>query len=159
MGNNQRKMRLVGTLTAIFFLQASCTQLSTESAIQFAILTESAARTQTAAVLPAESSAPGPSPTPSLTALPIAELTATAKAFTTGPHPDGVYQVGVTIAAGLWRSIPQNQDRYCYWARRKYDGIQLGSHYAPGASEVLIRPTDYEVEFDGCGVWVYMGER
>ena len=75
---------------------------------------------------------------------------ATAQALFFGPHGDGVYQVGVTIATGLWRSIPQRQDRYCYWARRKYDGILLGSHYAPGASEVLIRSTDYEVEFDGC---------
>jgi hypothetical protein len=152
-------MRLVAALTAIFVLLTSCSPLTTESAIQLAILTEAAARTQTSVALPAESSTPGPSQTQSITTLPIAALTATVQAFATGPHPDGVYQVGVTIAPGLWRSIPQNQDRYCYWARRKYDGIQLGSHYAPGASEVLIRPTDYEVEFDGCGIWVYMGER
>ena len=77
----------------------------------------------------------------------------------TGPHGDGVYQVGVSIATGLWRSIPNpEQDGYCYWARRKYDGILLENHYAPGGSDILIRPTDYEVEFDGCGVWVYMGE-
>jgi hypothetical protein len=33
------------------------------------------------------------------------------------------------------------------------------SSTAPGASQVLVRSMDYEVEFDGCGVWVYMGER
>jgi hypothetical protein len=77
----------------------------------------------------------------------------------TGPHGDGVYQVGASIATGLWRSIPNpEQDGYCYWARRKYDGILLENHYAPGGSDILVRPTDYEVEFDGCGVWVYMGE-
>jgi hypothetical protein len=77
----------------------------------------------------------------------------------TGPHRDGVYQVGVSIAAGVWRSIPQNTDRFCYWARRKYDGILLGSHYGSAGGDILIRPNDFEVEFDGCGVWVYMGER
>jgi hypothetical protein len=77
----------------------------------------------------------------------------------TGPHGDGVYQVGVSIATGLWRSIPNpEQDGYFYWARRKYDGILLENHYAPGGSDILVRPTDYEVEFDGCGVWVYMGK-
>lgn len=81
------------------------------------------------------------------------------EALVTGPHEDGVYLVDVTISSGLWRSIPQQEGGYCYWARRKYDGILLDSHYAPGGSEVLIRPTDYEVEFDGCGTWVYMGER
>lgn len=74
-----------------------------------------------------------------------------------------MYLVGVDIAAGVWRAIPASpqlkRDRFCYWARRKYDGIVLGSHYGPEAGEVLIRPGDYEVEFDGCGVWVYMGER
>jgi hypothetical protein len=82
------------------------------------------------------------------------------EALTTGPHGDGVYQVGVTIAPGRWRSTPnQGQDGYCYWARRKYDGILLENHYRMGGTEVHISPTDYEVEFDGCGVCVYMGER
>jgi hypothetical protein len=77
----------------------------------------------------------------------------------TDPHGDGVYLVGVTIAPGRWRSGPdQEQDGSCYWARRKYDGILLENHYEPGGSEVLILPTDYEVEFDGCGMWDYLGE-
>lgn len=143
----------------VIFLIASCTPLPTDAALDTAIATEAAARTQTAAALPGDAATVDPSPTPSVTSAPVAVLTATANAYAIGPHGDGVYLVDVTIASGLWRSIPQQQDRYCYWARRKYDGIILGSHYAPGDAEVLVRPTDYEIEFDGCGMWVYMGER
>ncbi len=137
----------------------SCAPALSEEELATAISQESAARTQTAESLPSATATPDPRATPTETSLPAVQLTATVQALVIGPHADGVYQVGVTIAAGLWRSIPQRQDRYCYWARRKYDGILLGSHYAPGASEALIRSTDFEVEFDGCGVWVYMGER
>ena len=140
-------------------LISSCAPQASDAALDTAIAAEAATRTQTAAVLPSDTATASPSPTPAATSRPAAVLSATAQALATGPHEDGVYLVGVTISEGLWRSIPQQQDRYCYWARRKYDGILLGSHYAPGGSEVLIRPTDYEVEFDGCGVWVYMGER
>lgn len=149
---------LFAALPALLLL-ASCASPVAEEALATAIAVEAAARTQTAAALPTETGTPAFIGTPTPTALPAAALTATAQAFATQPHGDGVYLVNVTIAAGLWRSIPQDQDRYCYWARHKYDGIILGSHYAPGGSEVLIRPTDYEVEFDGCGMWVYMGQR
>jgi hypothetical protein len=80
------------------------------------------------------------------------------EAQTMRPHGDGVYLVGVTIAPGRWRSTA-NQDGDCYWARRKYDGILLDNHYGASDTEILISPTDYEVEFDGCGVWVYVRER
>ncbi|MGH2582170.1 MAG: hypothetical protein ACRDFQ_04670 [Anaerolineales bacterium] len=83
---------------------------------------------------------------------------ATEQAALTGPHFDGVYRVGVEIAAGVWRPFPERAS-FCYWARRKYDGILLGSFYGLSPGDVLVRESDYEVEFDGCGVWVYMGER
>ncbi|MQC26275.1 MAG: hypothetical protein DWG76_02345 [Chloroflexi bacterium] len=76
----------------------------------------------------------------------------------TAPHGDGVYLVGVEIAPGLWRSTSSDR-RFCYWARRKYDGIILGSYYGLPGGELLVRAGDYEVELAGCGVWVYMGPR
>lgn len=81
-----------------------------------------------------------------------------APASQTDPHGDGIYLVGVDIAPGLWRSI-SSESGFCYWARRKYDGIILSSYYGLPETELLIRVSDYEVELDGCGVWVYMGPR
>ena len=72
------------------------------------------------------------------------------------PHDDGTYVVGVEIAAGLWRSI-SNEQRFCYWARRKYDGILLGSYYGLPGKDLRIFESDYEVELDGCGTWIFMG--
>lgn len=141
------------------FLLSACSSALSEGQIATALVQAAAERTQTAQVDPTPTVTLELSATLTGTTLPAAALTATVQAVLSGSHMDGVYQVGVTIAAGVWRSIPQQQDRFCYWARRKYDGILLGSHYGPSGGEILVRPTDYEVEFDGCGVWVYMGER
>jgi hypothetical protein len=130
-----------------------------QSQIATAVAELAAHASLTASAAPSATSTFGPSPTPTHTPLPAQAIEATQAALLTGPHADGVYQVGVTIATGVWRSIPQDQDRFCYWARRKYDGILLGSHYGAAGVDILIRPEDFEVEFDGCGVWVYMGER
>lgn len=140
----------------IFFISACNSAPLTADQIAAAMPTVAAARTQTAEFLPTASATHGPTRTPSLTPLPASALTATADLLQTGPHGDGVYRVGQEIALGIWRSIPQ-RDGYCYWARRKYDGILLGEYYGPPGGEILIREGDYEVEFDGCGVWVYMG--
>lgn len=72
------------------------------------------------------------------------------------PHNDGTYLVGTEIAVGLWRSLSSEQ-RFCYWARRKYDGILLGSYYGLPGTEMRIYEIDYEVELDGCGTWIFMG--
>lgn len=153
------KQILLGLFIA---LCVSCANTSapspSEDEIATALVQVVAARTQTAEALPSATLTPGPTSTPSLTPLPPFAATGTAEAILTGPHGDGVYLVGSTIAAGVWRSFPE-QERFCYWARRKYDGVVLGSHYGPPGGEILIRDTDYEVEFDGCGVWVYMGPR
>jgi hypothetical protein len=80
----------------------------------------------------------------------------------TGPHGDGIYLVGAEISPGVWRAIrtqAMETEHFCYFSRRKYDGIVLGSYYGLPGPDLIIRPGDYEVELDGCGVWVYMGER
>jgi hypothetical protein len=140
----------------VFFLTA-CSPALTAKQIASAMPQVAAARTLTAEAQPGVTNTASPSPTPTATLLPPPALTATAEFRLTGPHGDGVYQVGVSIAPGTWRSIPQ-RDGYCYWARRKYDGILLGEHYGPPGGEIFVRETDFEIEFDGCGVFVFMGK-
>ncbi len=72
------------------------------------------------------------------------------------PHEDGIYLVGVEISVGLWRSLSSEQN-FCYWARRKYDGLLLGSYYGLPGIDMRIDEKDYEVELDGCGTWIFLG--
>jgi 4-amino-4-deoxy-L-arabinose transferase-like glycosyltransferase len=74
----------------------------------------------------------------------------------TKPHPDGIYQVGAQIATGAWRSVGATSDS-CYWVRRKYDGIVLEDYLGPPGGKIQISDGDFEVEFNGCGVWEYLG--
>jgi len=152
-----RVNRIKLLISLVLIVLAACSSPAlTAGEIAAAMPTVAAARTQTAASLPPASATPGPTSTPSLTPLPPFALTATANFVLTGPHGDGVFRVGLEISSGLWRSIPQ-RDGYCYWARRKYDGILLAEYYGPPGEEILIREGDYEVEFDGCGMFVFMG--
>lgn len=72
------------------------------------------------------------------------------------PKRDGVYLVGVEIAAGEWRSLGIGGE-VCWWVRRKYDGIIFDSYYGPPGVSMRVEPFDYEVEMEGCGVWEYVG--
>jgi hypothetical protein len=74
----------------------------------------------------------------------------------TKPHADGIYQVGVQIAIGTWRSVAATGDT-CYWVLRKYDGIVLEDYLGPPGGEIQISDDDFEVEFNGCGMWEYLG--
>jgi hypothetical protein len=151
---------MIKSAILLALLLAGCSSVPpSQGQIAIAVAELAAEATLTASAAPSATATFGPSPTPTQTPFPPHVVEATQQAILTGPHGDGVYQVGVTIAQGVWRSIPQNTDRFCFWARRKYDGIQLGSHYGKAGGDILIRPEDFEVEFDGCGVWVYMGER
>ena len=86
----------------------------------------------------------------------VPDETATQAILATDPHGDGIYIVGAQIAPGVWRSQSSDQ-RFCYWARRKYDGVVLNSYYGLPGIEMRVQASDYEIEFDGCGMWVYMG--
>lgn len=72
------------------------------------------------------------------------------------PKGDGFYTVGVEIAAGRWESTGTSDD--CYWAR--LDGRQnvLNNHFGNAGGSINIAPSDYEVQFDGCGTWQYVGQ-
>jgi hypothetical protein len=71
------------------------------------------------------------------------------------PKGDGFYTVGVEIAPGKWRSTGGGDE--CYWARLDaYQNI-LDNHYGLSGGTVTIWASDYEVDFDGCGAWEYLG--
>ena len=119
--------------------------------LELALTEVSAERTQDAGVtLPS----PSPSATTPITLTPSRQ--ATSGPEPEAPHEDGIYIVGAEIAAGVWRSTSEAQN-FCYWARRKYDGILLASYYGLPGVDLRVYPSDYEVELDGCGIWVYMG--
>jgi hypothetical protein len=75
----------------------------------------------------------------------------------TAPKEDGVYLVGVEIMRGTWRATG-NGGQSCYWVRRKYDGIVFENYYGSAETSITIQDMDFEVEFQNCGTWVYIGE-
>lgn len=100
---------------------------------------------------------PTPSNTPTETVTPDIAATVTVKAFValTKPHGNGFYLVNVDIAPGLWRSTGIGSN--CYWARRDSNQNILDNHYGDAGGTVRIRPSDFEIEFNGCGQWEYLG--
>ena len=109
---------------------------------------------------PAPTNTPLPTNTPTLTPVPspTPNLAQTATVQALGvlgaPKGNGFYQVGVAILPGKWRSTGQGDG--CYWARLDANQGLLGNHFGDAGGTVNIRPTDYEVEFDDCGTWVYV---
>ncbi|KAA3648318.1 MAG: hypothetical protein DWQ07_04815 [Chloroflexi bacterium] len=93
-------------------------------------------------------------PTPEDTATP--GDTATPEPDPTGVKGDGVFMVGFDIALGEWRS-EDGAGLSCYWVRRKYDGVILGSYFGQQGTTMRIEDVDYEVEMEGCGDWTYVG--
>jgi hypothetical protein len=100
-----------------------------------------------------------PVPTPSL---PPATATQFAlnQAGLASPKGDGAYLVGVHLARGVWRSDGKAADpaQDCYWLTRKANGIILKSYLGrPGVQQVNFDVYDYEVSFENCGAWRYLG--
>ncbi|MBN1248712.1 MAG: hypothetical protein JXC32_13720 [Anaerolineae bacterium] len=112
--------------------------------------------TPTPTETPTPTITPTPTNTPIPTATPDLSLTATAEALgaMAAPKTDGFYLVGVDIAPGKWESTGSGDD--CYWVR--YDDEQniQNNHYGLAGGTITIRPTDYEVSFEGCGRWVWV---
>jgi len=73
----------------------------------------------------------------------------------TASRGDGFYTVGDEIAPGRWRSTGTGDE--CYWERLDSDQDILDNHFGIAGGTVTIRASDYEVRFDGCGIWEYLG--
>lgn len=112
--------------------------------------------TPTPTETPTPTSTATPTITPTPTPTPNLDATATVEAYgvLAAPKGNGFFTVGVEIIPGRWRSSGTGDG--CYWAR--YDANQglLANHFGRAGGTVNIRPTDYEVEFDGCGTWEYV---
>lgn len=72
------------------------------------------------------------------------------------PKGDGFYTVGIEIAAGRWESTGTADN--CYWARLDGNQNTIDNHFGNAGGAINVRPTDYEIQFDGCGIWEYSGE-
>lgn len=98
-----------------------------------------------------------PSPTPTR---PAGDKTTKAAAPTIG---DGVWQVGVDMPAGRWRTIVPADERNCYWARLKgfagdLNDISANDNQGPGTAVVVtVKATDKGFESNGCGIWAKIG--
>jgi hypothetical protein len=106
--------------------------------------------TATATITPTATSTPKPTPTPNVA------QTATAEALgvLVSPKSSGFYLVGVDIHPGKWHSTGTGDG--CYWARTDSNQNLLDNHFGLAGGTVNVRPTDFEVEFDGCGKWEYV---
>ena len=71
------------------------------------------------------------------------------------PKDSGFYTVGVEIAPGLWRSTGDGDS--CYVARLDENQDPIDNNFGNAGITVNIQPTDYEVEFNDCGTWEYLG--
>jgi hypothetical protein len=111
---------------------------------------------QTPTITPTPTETPTPTNTPTATPTPDLAKTATVEAFgvQAAPKRDGFYLVGVDIAPGKWHSTGTGSG--CYWARLDANQDLLGNNFGSAGGTVTIRPTDYEVEFNGCGTWEYV---
>lgn len=94
---------------------------------------------------------------PTQTATSDSTGTAEAEEFArlTRIRSSGFYLVGVDIAPGSWRSTAGHDS--CYWARYNKSGDILDNHFGLSGGTIFIRATDFEIEFDGCGNWTYLG--
>lgn len=100
---------------------------------------------------------PTPSNTPTVTPTPNVAQTATAQAWDrmTSNKGSGFYLVNVDIAPGLWRSRGTRDD--CYWSLNTKTGDIIDNHFGMSGGTAYIGSYVFQVEFDDCGSWEYMG--
>lgn len=110
----------------------------------------------TPTITPTPSNTPTSTPSSTPTATPNLAQTATIQAYgyLAAPKTDGFFTVGSEILAGKWRSTGLYDG--CYWARLDANQNIINNHFGMAGGTVNIRPTDYEVEFNDCGVWEYV---
>lgn len=116
---------------------------SSSSSIQTAIARTQAAWTQTAWT-------PIPIYTSTVT-LPLASNNTPL----TGDKDNGFYLIGIDIAPGVWRSTGTGDE--CYWAVTTKTGEYLSNHYGMSGGTAYLPETGFQVEFNNCGIWVYLG--
>ncbi len=91
-----------------------------------------------------------PTKTPNATQTAEAKLTAKLRA----DKGDGFYLVNVDVAPGVWRS--QGTGDKCYWATTTKTGKIIDNHYGMAGGTAFISASAFQVEFNGCGKWVFV---
>jgi hypothetical protein len=77
------------------------------------------------------------------------------------PKGDGTYLLGKQMARGEWLTdaIPLDPSSDCYVIARHADGIILQVYSGPALPiSIYFDDYDYEVSFENCGTWTYLGE-
>ena len=84
--------------------------------------------------------------------------TATAEAWARliEPKGDGFYLINIDIAPGIWRSTGTGDS--CYWAVTDRTGDIIDNHFGMAGGTAYIPATGFQVEFDDCGIWEYLGQ-
>lgn len=74
---------------------------------------------------------------------------------TTISSTGGVYEVGVDIVAGKWKTSGEGK---CYWSRKKNDDSQdiISNHYQAGPAAVSVKAGEL-FETQNCGTWTHQG--
>jgi hypothetical protein len=72
------------------------------------------------------------------------------------PKKDGFYTVGVEIATGLWRSTGDGDS--CYYEKLDDQQDIIDNHFGNSGVTIDVLPSDYEIHFNDCGIWEYLGE-
>ena len=91
-----------------------------------------------------------PTNTPNTTQTAQAQLIARLRA----DKGDGFYLVNLDIAPGVWRSTGTGDS--CYWATTSKTGGINNNHFGMVGGTAYISPSDFQVEFTRCGIWVYL---
>ena len=110
----------------------------------------------TPTITPTPTNTPTPTQTPTPTATPNLAQTATMEAYgaLAAPKQSGFYVVGSDILPGKWHSTGTGVG--CYWVRKDSNGELIDNHFGAAGGTVNIKSTDFEVEFNDCGVWEYV---
>jgi len=110
----------------------------------------------TPTITPKPTNTTTPTKTPIPTKTPNATQTAQAQAAAKlrADKGDGFYLVNVDIAPGIWRSTGTGD--MCYWAVTTKTGKILDNHFGMAGGTAYIPPSGFQVEFHGCGKWVFL---
>lgn len=119
-----------------------------------ASITPTASNTPT--ITPTPSNTPTSTPSPLPTSTPDLAQTATIEAYGIlgSPKNNGFFTVGTEILPGKWHSTGAGDS--CYWARLDINQDIEDNHFGIAGGTVFIRETDYEVQFEDCGMWEYV---
>lgn len=85
----------------------------------------------------------------------VEDETPTQRPEATANKANGFFTVGIEIAPGRWQSTGSGDG--CYWARLDDKQNLLDNHFGTAGGTVTVRETDYEVQFEDCGTWEYIG--